>query len=264
MNPILFQLGDFSIRWYSVLILVGILVAFLLAIKEGRKIGLSKDFVFDLGFWIIVFGLIGARLYYVLFNFSYYKDDFWEIVKVWNGGLAIHGGIIAGFITLVIYCKKHHVSIFKVTDLVVPSLLLAQAIGRWGNFFNSEAHGPFTTLENLQHLHIPNFIIKGMYIDGVYYHPTFLYESIWCFIGFVLVILVRNLFKQRKVGELTCFYLMWYSLGRFFIESLRTDSLMISSLKMAQIVSILLFICGFIGFIVLFVFRLRKNKEMVK
>ena len=119
-------------------------------------------------------------------------------------------------------------------------------------------------LENLQHLHIPNFIIKGMYIDGVYYHPTFLYESIWCFIGFVLVILVRNLFKQRKVGELTCFYLMWYSLGRFFIESLRTDSLMISSLKMAQIVSILLFICGFIGFIVLFVFRLRKNKEMVK
>ncbi len=259
MNPEMFHLGPISIRWYSVLILCGILIAFYLANKESKKHNLPKDVVFDLGFWIVIFGILGARLYYVIFNFGIYKNDLVEVFRIWNGGLAIHGGILAGLITLVAYCKMNHLSISKMTDIVVPSLFIAQSIGRWGNFFNSEAHGPVTTLENLQSLHIPNFVIKGMNIGGIYYHPTFLYESLWCFIGFIIILLIRRYYKYLKNGQLTCFYLMWYGIGRLFIESLRTDSLMIGSIKVAQVVSIAFIIVGLVGFIYLCFNRLRKG-----
>lgn len=259
MNPEIFHIGNFSIRWYSVLILCGVMIGYFLAVKEGKKHGISKDTIFDLAFWLVIIGILGARIYYVVFNFSYYKNNFWQIFAVWNGGLAIHGGIIAGFITLVIYCKKYGLKIWKMTDIAAPSLILAQAIGRWGNFFNSEAHGPVTTLENLERLHIPEFIIKGMNIGGVYYHPTFLYESIWCVVGFCLMLLIRKFYKYLKNGQLTCFYFMWYGIGRFFIESLRTDSLMLGKFKVAQLVSICLVICGLVGFIYLCFNRLKKG-----
>lgn len=262
MNPNMIQIGDFTIKWYSVFILIGVVLAFLLAILEGKKKGIEKNFIFDLGFWVVIFGLIGARIYYVIFNFSFYKHDLFEIFKVWNGGLAIHGGIIAGLLTLIVYCKKHHVKILTITDIVAPSLLLAQAIGRWGNFFNSEAHGPLTTLENLQNLHIPNFIIQGMHIEGVYYHPTFLYESLWCLLGFFLLLFIRSLFKNLKEGELTFLYFLWYGVGRFFIESLRTDSLMLGTFKMAQLVSILMVFVGFIGLLILLILNIMKYKEV--
>lgn len=260
MNPEIFNIGGFSIRWYSVLILVGILVAFFLADRESRKFDLPKDFIFDLGIWVVIFGIIGARLYYVIFNFSFYEKNLIDIFKVWNGGLAIHGGIIAGFITLVIYCKMKRVNPFRMTDIVVPSLIIAQAIGRWGNFFNSEAHGPVTTLANLQGLHIPKFIIDGMNINGVYYHPTFLYESLWCLLGFVVLLLVRKFYKNLKTGQLTCIYLMWYGVGRLMIESLRTDSLMLGSFKVAQLVSIGMMIIGLVLFVYLCFNRLSKGK----
>lgn len=260
MNPEIFNIGGFSIRWYSVLILVGILVAFFLADRESRKFDLPKDFIFDLGFWVVIFGIIGARLYYVIFNFSFYEKNLIDIFKVWNGGLAIHGGIIAGFITLVIYCKMKRVNPFRMTDIVVPSLIIAQAIGRWGNFFNSEAHGPVTTLANLQRLHIPKFIIDGMNINGVYYHPTFLYESLWCLLGFIVLLLVRKFYKNLKTGQLTCIYLMWYGVGRLMIESLRTDSLMLGSFKVAQLVSIGMMIIGLVLFVYLCFNRLSKGK----
>ncbi len=259
MNPEIFRIGDFSIRWYSVLILVGIIIGFILAEREGKKFNLPKDFIFNLGFWVVIFGVIGARLYYVIFNFGMYKDNLIDIFKVWNGGLAIHGGIIAGLITLIIYCRINKVNFLRVADIVVPSLILAQVIGRWGNFFNSEAHGPVTTLANLEALHIPSFIIKGMNIDGIYYHPTFLYESLWCLIGFVIILLIRKFYKYLKSGQLTCFYMMWYSVGRFFIESLRTDSLMFNGFKVAQMISLLMFILGFIGFIYLCFNRLKRG-----
>ncbi len=259
MNPEIFHIGMFSIRWYSVLILIGIIIAYLLATKEAKKFDISKDQIFDLAFWVVIIGIIGARLYYVIFNYENYIYNPLSILAVWEGGLAIHGGIIFGLITLIVYCKIHHLSIIRMMDIAVPSLIIAQAIGRWGNFFNSEAHGFATTLANLQSLHIPNFIIEGMKIGGVYYHPTFFYESIWCILGFIILILVRKYYRYLKTGQLTCIYLMWYGVGRYFIESLRTDSLMLYNFKVAQIVCVITFIIGFIFFIYLCFNRLNKG-----
>lgn len=243
MNPVMINLLGIEIRWYSVILLLAVVIGVSLLIKEGKKYDYPKDFLFNLAFWIIIFGFIGARIYYVIFNYKMYLNDPISILKVWEGGLAIHGGLIGGILTLIIYCRRYNVRILKVTDMASLSLLLGQAIGRWGNFFNGEAHGGATTYFALQSKHIPEFIINGMYINGVYYEPTFFYESLWCLLG-VLVILVARKYRYLKVGQLTGLYLMWYSFGRFFIESMRTDSLMIAGFKAAQIVSILLFILG--------------------
>lgn len=241
MNPVLFTIGNIDIRYYSVIILLAVFTGVILAMREARKFHIGDDFMFNLAFWIIIFGIIGARLYYVAFNWELYKDNLLDIIKVWNGGLAIHGGIIAGVITLIAYCKKNGKNVIKIMDITSASIIIAQAIGRWGNFFNSEAHGMATSLEELHRLRIPEFIIKGMNIGGIYYHPTFLYESIWCFIGFIIIMIIRRL-KYTKTGQQICIYFMWYSFGRFFIEGMRTDSLMIGGMKVAQIVSVLLFV----------------------
>ena len=245
MNPVMVDLLGLEIRWYSVILLIAVVVGVIILIKEGRKYDYPKDFIFNLAFWVIIFGFIGARLYYVIFNYKMYLNDPLSILKIWEGGLAIHGGLIAGLLTLVIYCKRYKVRILKMTDMATVSILLAQAIGRWGNFFNSEAHGGATTLFALQNKHIPEFIINGMYINGVYYEPTFFYESLWCLLGVIVLLILRN-YKYLKVGQLTAIYLMWYSIGRFFIEAMRTDSLMLAGFKVAQLVSVLLFIVGLI------------------
>jgi len=250
MNPILFNYNGIEIRWYSVLMLIAILISIFMVIKEGRRFNIPKDFSFNLSFWVVIMGIIGARAYYCIFNYELYKDNWLEIFKIWNGGLAIHGALIGGFLTLVIYCKRYNVSLSKMTDITVVPLLLSQAIGRWGNFFNSEAHGSATTYYHLKELHIPEDIIAGMKIGNVYYHPTFFYESIYCLIGFILLLIIRR-FKYIKRGQLTCLYLMYYSVGRFFIETLRTDSLMLGGFKMAQIVSVIFFIIGLFGFMIL-------------
>ena len=156
-----------------------------------------------------------------------------------------------GAITIYLYAKKKHLSFLRLVDFVVPAVILAQAIGRWGNFFNSEAHGFATTYNNLQNLYIPEFIIKGMNIGGIYYLPTFYFEFLWCILGFIVLVIIRR-FKYIKIGTLTCIYLMWYSFGRFFIESWRTDSLMIGGFKIAQIVSVILFIVALIYLIYLY------------
>jgi len=200
-------------------------------------------------FWLLPISIVGARLYYVIFNLDYYAKDLISIFKVWEGGLAIHGGIITGLIFVIFYCKKHKVNTFLVSDITVVSLIIAQAIGRWGNFFNSEAYGSKVTLDFLKGIYLPQFIIDGMYINGVYYHPTFLYEFIWNFVGFIIMVIIRRT-RYIKKGQITAFYLMWYSFGRFFIESLRMDSLMFKEFKVAQIMSVVLFIIGFILFIV--------------
>ena len=260
MNPVMFTMGRLEFRWYSFFVLIAVLVGFILALREGKKRKINNDIIFDMGFYAVVFGILGARLYYVLFNINAYQNDFLEIFRLWNGGLAIHGGILVGLLTIYIFSRIKKVNMLELTDIVAPSLIIGQAIGRWGNFFNSEAHGPVTTLANLQRLKIiPNYIISGMKIDGVYYHPTFYYEFLWCVLGFIIIILIKSFYKNRKTGQLTCFYLMFYSLGRFFIESLRTDSLMIKSIKAAQIVSVLLFVVSFVFFIILEL----KNKEVV-
>lgn len=243
MNPILIDFGVIQIYWYSVIILSAILIGSAIFLKRAKKEGYKEDFLTDTLFYLIIFSILGARLYYVLFNFGYYMKHPLEIVAIWNGGLAIHGGIIAGSICLLYRARKNKKSFLRLTDLLAPSIILGQAIGRWGNFFNSEAHGIATSKQVLENLHIPRFIIKGMNIDGVYYHPTFLYESIWCLLGFILLIYLSKKVKLRR-GGLTGIYFIWYSLARFFIESIRTDSLMLGPFKIAQVVSILLFLAG--------------------
>ena len=248
MNRVFVSLGPITIYWYSVTMLLAILLGIFLANNEAKRVK-EKEYIDNLTFYLILFGIIGARLYYVIFEFNNYRYDLLSIFKVWEGGLAIYGAIIAGLLVVVYYAKKKGKSIIKTTDIIVPSLIIGQAIGRWGNFFNSEAHGPEVTYEFLKNLHIPNFIINGMHINGTYYHPTFLYESLWCIIGFIIILIIRKL-TNRKKGMVTYTYFIWYGLGRFFIESLRTDSLYLGSIKISQLVSIILIIIGIIGIII--------------
>lgn len=249
MNRTILSIGNFHIYWYSVLIATGIIIGLYLLMKEASKQNISKDTIIDIAFYTIIWGIIGARIYYVIFNIKPYLSNPISILYVWEGGLAIYGGIIGGLITLAYQTKKKNIALGKLTDMIVPSLILAQAIGRWGNFFNQEAHGGIVTLEFLKKIHIPNFIIKGMYINGNYYHPTFFYESLWCLLGFILLVIIRKLLKNSKDGTLTFIYLIWYGIGRFFIEGLRTDSLYLGIFRISQIVSIVIIIIGIIGLI---------------
>lgn len=248
MNPIFLDLGVIQIYWYSIFILLGFFVGGVLALHEAKKYEIPEDFMVNMFFYIIIFAFLGARLYYVLFNLNYYLNDPISIIKVWEGGLAIHGGIIACAIFIIFYTKKNKVDTLRILDILAVSLIIGQAIGRWGNFFNKEAYGSLTTLSTLKGLHLPNFIIEGMFINGRYYQPTFLYESIGCLIGFIVLLLFRRR-QHTKVGHTTALYFIWYGILRFFIESIRQDSLMLGDFKMAQIVSILLVITGVVMFI---------------
>lgn len=243
MDPILFKLGNFELRWYSVLILIACFIVLYISQKEAERFNINKSFVFNMLFWALIFGIIGARLYYVIFNMNTYLKDPKEILMIWHGGLAIHGGILAGLLVIFLYCKKYGMRTVRFLDFYTVPLLLGQAIGRWGNFFNQEAHGAATTVENLKALMLPDFIIKGMTIDGVVYTPTFLFESVVCFIAFLILLFIRR-GKYTKVGTLTASYLMIYGGLRFFIEMSRTDALMIGPFKIAQIVSVIMFIIG--------------------
>jgi phosphatidylglycerol:prolipoprotein diacylglycerol transferase len=245
MTSIGIEIGSITITWYSICILVGVILATILINSESEYNDITPPFATNLVFWCMIFGIIGARAYYVLFNLDYYMNNPINIIKIWEGGLAIHGGIIAGLITLLIYCKKYRVNALKMLDIAAPAVLLAQAIGRWGNFFNKEAYGSMVTRTFLEDLHLPEFIINGMHINGNYYHPTFLYESVWNLIGFIIMLFLRRR-KYNKVGEMSGFYLIWYSSARFFIEGLRMDSLMLGPLRVAQIVSIIGIIAGII------------------
>lgn len=245
MNRVAFNIFGFNVYYYSLCILLGVMVAYILITREGKKQGLPKEFISDLIFYTLIIGILGARVYYCVFNLDYYLANPSEILKIYNGGLAIHGGVIAGLIFVYFYTKKKNVSFIKILDIVAPAVIIAQSFGRWGNFFNQEAHGGITTYQNLKNMHIPEFIINGMHIEGKYYYPTFFFESIWCLIGFIILMIARrnkNLRKGFQIG----FYFIWYGIGRFFIETLRTDSLMFFGLKIAQIVSLIGIIIGII------------------
>lgn len=248
MNPILLDLGIIKIYWYSAMIFLGLLIGGWLILKEAERFNISEDFIVNLFFFTIPIAVIGARLYYVLFNWDYYSVNMSEIFMIWEGGLAIHGGMLFGLLWIIFYTKKYKVNTFRILDMIVIGLIIGQAIGRWGNFFNGEAHGTATTLEHLQSLHIPEFIINGMNIGGTYYLPTFLYESIWCLLGFIILLVIRRL-KYIKIGQTTAVYLIWYGIGRFIIEGMRTDSLMIGNFRQAQIISIIMVILGIVIFI---------------
>ncbi|MBZ2201173.1 MAG: prolipoprotein diacylglyceryl transferase [Lentilactobacillus hilgardii] len=255
LNPIAFHLGPIEVHWYGIIIACGVILAVYLAVREGKKRGIKPDDIYDMILWALPAALICARLYYVIFQWSYYKDNPGEIIQIWDGGIAIYGSLIGAMIVVIWFCRRRFIPVWLMLDVAAPTVILAQSIGRWGNFMNQEAFGKITSLAYLQGLHLPHFIISQMYISGAYRQPTFLYESVWSFLGFLVLITLRHnphLFKQ---GEVFLGYVMWYSFGRFFIEGMRTDSLMLFNLRVSQILSIFLFV----GAIILATYRRRDQ-----
>ncbi|HEX6593068.1 MAG TPA: prolipoprotein diacylglyceryl transferase [Bacillota bacterium] len=248
LDPVFLQLGPLTIYWYGVIIATGAFIGLLLATKESDRFGLEKDLFIDL----LVFGLpiavLSARLYYVIFEWEQYADGpWWKVFAVWEGGLAIHGALIGSIVTVIVFARVKGVSFWQLVDIVAPSLILGQAIGRWGNFMNQEAHGgPISEAAyNRFHQYLPDFIMNQMCIDGVLYHPTFLYESFWNVLVFILLLVLRR--KNPLRGEVFLTYAMAYSFGRFFIEGMRTDSLyLVGQIRMAQFISILIIVVALI------------------
>ena len=245
MNRVAFTIFGFNIYYYSLFILTGVIIGYFLITREAKKHNLDSKVILDFIFYTLLVGIVGARIYYVIFNLDYYMSNPIDIIKIYNGGLAIHGGVIFGLIFAYIFCKKKNINFYRILDICAPALILAQGIGRWGNFFNTEAHGGVTTLSKLKELYIPDFVINGMKIDGIYYFPTFYFESILCIVGFIIIMILRKK-KNIKLGIQIGFYFIWYGIIRFIIESFRTDSLMILDFKVAQIVSIIGIIIGII------------------
>ncbi len=226
MNPVAFNIFGIEVRWYGILMATGVLIASYIVMNYAKKKGYEKDLIYDLLLTVVPSGLIGARLYYVIFEWENFGWDFYKIINIRGGGLAIHGGVIAGLLSGYIFCKIRKVNFLELADMVAPGLVLAQAIGRWGNFMNGEAHGGPTDL--------PWAIV----VDGVKVHPTFLYESIWDFSVFLILIF---LYKKKKFnGQIIFTYGVLYSIGRFFIEGMRTDSLMLGPIRVAQLISIVI------------------------
>ncbi|EPG1561869.1 prolipoprotein diacylglyceryl transferase [Listeria monocytogenes] len=254
LDPVAIQIGSISVKWYGVIIASAVVIALLLALSEANKRKMDKEIIVDLLIWAIPISIISARIYYVIFEWDFYKNNLGEIVKIWHGGIAIYGALIGAVLTAIIFSRIKKISFWQLADVVAPSLIIAQAIGRWGNFMNQEAHGAETTRSFLESLHLPDFIINQMYIDGAYYQPTFLYESLWNVLGFVILLIIRRT-KIRR-GELFLGYVIWYSFGRFFIEGMRTDSLMWGDFRVSQALSLLLIVLS-IGIIIYH--RLKMN-----
>ena len=240
MNPVALQLGPISIRWYAICIVSGLILAVYLSMKEAPRKKINPDDIID--FILIAFPLaiVGARLYYVIFEWGYYSQHIGEIFAIWNGGIAIYGGLLTGALVLYLFSRRRLIEPIDFLDIAAPSVMIAQSIGRWGNFFNQEAYG--TAVKSLNYL--PSFIRDQMYIDGSYRQPTFLYESIWNLLGFLLILILRRKPQFLRQGEITAFYLIWYGFGRMIIEGMRTDSLMFAGLRVSQWLSMILILVG--------------------
>ena len=243
-GPIAFSILGYDIRWYGILIGIGVIAAVVSSYLRAPRYGIDQERVLDIVIWVLPIGIIGARLYYVIFTWEYYMGDISKIINIRGGGLAIHGGIIAGVIAAYFVCKYYKVKVLDVFDLLLPGVAFAQSIGRWGNFFNSEAHGVETDLP------------WAILVNGEYVHPTFLYESLWCLaLGIFLIVFEK---KASFKGQIACLYGILYSLERFFVEGLRTDSLMIGSLRQAQVISVSILIVCLIFYVILY----KRNKEL--
>lgn len=225
LDPVAFQLGPIPVHWYGIILGSGAIVGLLLAIWEGKRFKIPSEFFMDLLLIGAPSAIVMARIYYVAFSWDAYRDNFWNVFKIWEGGIAIHGALIGAIIAAVLYTRHKGYDFWRIADICAPSLIVGQMIGRWGNFVNQEAYGGQVSEEFLRStLHLPDFIVNQMNVGGVYHHPTFLYESIWNLLGFILLIVLRRRVSLRA-GELFATYFIWYSIGRFFIEGLRTDSL---------------------------------------
>lgn len=230
MDPIAFEIGPIAVHWYGVLIACAFLIGVWGTLREAKLEGLNEDHVLNLVIAVIICAIIGARVYYVIFEWEYYSQRPSEIIATWHGGLAVHGGVLGGILAASVCAWKYRMRIWQLLDIIAPYLILGQAIGRWGNFFNQEAYGYEVS---------PDVVPWAMYIDGAWRHPTFLYESIWDFIGFLLLILASRSNKLKE-GDITLLYFVYYSVGRFVIEGFRTDSLMLGPLRVAQVLSLVL------------------------
>ena len=251
-----FHIGDFpvTVMWYGIIICLGIFAGFAYFAYRAGRAGISFDDILDITLITVVSAIVGARLYFIIFfgGFVETGGTFWEnlggtlynIIAIWNGGLAIYGGIIGGAIAVYFVSKHKKIGFFKLADMVVPGVMLGQLIGRWGNFCNGEAFGSETTLPWRMGLYNSHTGYQTLYV-----HPTFLYESLWNLIGFILI----NVFYQKRKyhGEVTLWYFAWYGLGRGFIELLRTDSLMIGSVRVSSLLSFLLFFAAIPLFFIL-------------
>ncbi len=259
VDPVAFRLpifGGLQVRWYGLLITLGIILAFLYTAYRSKQEGIVFDDLLDIAIFTVIFGVIGARAYYVLTTLDRY-DSFYDMIALWNGGLAIYGGLIAGAITILVIGRIKKISFLRVLDAVAPGVMIAQSIGRWGNFFNGEAHGVEVAQDSLFY-----FVRMGLLPNEIsafqthFFHPTFLYESLWNLVGFLIL---HFLYKKKKFdGQVLLMYITWYGFGRMFIEGLRTDSLYVGVFRISQVIG---FLCFVVGSILLTVFLLRARRQ---
>lgn len=267
INPIAISVGPLTIRWYGIIIVLGIIAGFCYAIYRGKLCGVTLDDMLDYVLVALPLGIVCARLYYVIFDSHGSYSSFYDVIAVWEGGLAIYGGIIGGFLgMLFVSRRKKNISFFRVLDCFAPGVMIGQIFGRWGNFFNAEAYGILEkfVLPFIGEIKTPAFsesfplrmVIENSRVGQIAVHPTFLYESVWNLCG---LILIHFYFTHKKYdGEITLMYFCWYGFGRFFIEGLRGDSLMLGSFRVSQLLALLLFAVSLALIIVL---RNRAKKK---
>jgi len=253
LNRVFFEIGPLSIYWYGVIIATGAFLGLYLVTRESDRLGLQKDIMIDLVVFAIPISIIFARIYYVIFEWEQYAGGpWWKVFAIWEGGIAIHGALIGAVLTAIVFAKVRKIPFWQLADIAAPGLILGQAIGRWGNFMNQEAHGGAMSQAAYENFHqyLPDFIMNQMCIDGTFYYPTFLYESVWNIIVLILLLFLRRRNPLRGVVFLT--YVISYSVGRFFIEGMRTDSLyIVGQIRTAQMISILLIV----GAVILMIYR---------
>ena len=264
IDRVAFSVFGLDIYWYALFITLGIVLAYLYCTYMGKKEGLSSDTFIDILLWGIPSGVIGARLYYVVFNLDYFLNHPNEIFAIRNGGLAIYGAVIFAVLSALIYLKVKKINVLKVFDICVIGLLIGQATGRWGNFFNQEAFGTNTNLiwgmtgDKIK-IYLNNLLESGVNINpDLPVHPTFLYESLWNVLGIILLHFISK--KKKFNGQIFSLYIIWYGFGRMLIEGLRTDSLMFMGLRISQIVGIISCILG----LVLYIYLDKKNKQVTE
>lgn len=258
INRVAFELFGLQIYWYAIIIVSGIALALWMSNREAVRVGLKEDDMTNFILWALPIAIIGARLYYILFDLEPYLADPIQIFNTRSGGLAIYGGLIAAVIVLIVYTRHNFIDPWLFLDVVAPGVMLGQAMGRWGNFTNHEAYGGETTRQFLESLHLPQFIINNMYIDGAFRQPTFFYESMWSLLGLILILIIRKKVVAKR-GELFLGYVTWYSFGRFFVEGMRTDSLyFFGGLRVSQVLSLVLFVGG----IALLYYRRKKRTDI--
>ncbi|MDD2492360.1 MAG: prolipoprotein diacylglyceryl transferase [Bacilli bacterium] len=271
IDPIAFEIGNLEVRWYGILIVTGVLLALFMGLREGKKIGIDEDFIYTGLIICLPLAMIGARIWYVLFNLGSF-DSFAEVIGLKGGfsGLAIQGGVIVAIIFVLIYCHKKKVSPYRLFDILAPGLLIGQIVGRWGNFCNHELYGQMIEDVALFQKILPDFITNNMYISGGYllpgltagyYHPMFLYESSLNFVGLIIILILRRKSKRLESGDFLGFYLIWYGIVRTITESFRHEGevLLLGNIRISVVMSIVFIIGG----ILFLIFKRLKGQRVL-